>query len=60
MLLLLVGPFAVLELGSVPADYASLVIVHDLNLVGISIAPAEAETKLVVDAYAVLSFPVCM
>jgi hypothetical protein len=49
-----------LELCFVTANYASLVIVHNLNLVDISIAPAKADTKLVVDAYAVLSFPVCM
>ena len=49
-----------LKLCFVTANYASLVIVHNLNLVDISIVPAEADTKLVIDAYAVPSFPVCM
>jgi hypothetical protein len=60
MLLLLTGSvLRSLDLCFVAAHYASLVIVHKLNLVGIAIAPAEADTKLVIDPYAVLSFPVC-
>jgi hypothetical protein len=33
-------------------------IVHDLNLIGVSLVPNEAETPLVVDPYAVLPFSI--
>jgi len=35
-----------------------LVIVHDLNLMGVPIAPGEAEPPLIVDAHAVLPFSI--
>jgi hypothetical protein len=33
-------------------------VVYDLDIVGVSLTPAEADTPLVVDPNAILSFPV--
>jgi hypothetical protein len=37
-----------------------LVIVNDLNVEGVSALPAEADSILLVDTYAVLAFPVSL
>jgi hypothetical protein len=42
------------------ASSESLVVVHNLSIVRVSIAPDEAEAPLIVDPNAVLPFPVAM
>ena len=37
-----------------------LVVVNDLNIEGVSALPAEADSILIVDTYAVLAFPISL
>lgn len=43
---------------SCPMHFANSVVIHDLDLVGIPLLPEKADSPTIVDADAVLSFPV--